>query len=423
MRVVREGRGAATFGFLHAIMGAGALAGCLVVSCADPGTVARPAGLVLSVGALYMPGIDAACYDVRVSGAVGQVWQLGDPEVAASAGDTRTICSDRHGSGSGGDIAYVGVCDATVEGDSDPQREGVQNEVTLWVDGIYTVADGEYIAITSGWQNPCDAAGCTIGFDCRENADTAVGFDFTILRQGNSGFFDIVVEFDDIFCSAKVDCRYVNETPETSDDPVIRLVRGVDGGDKLPTAVFAIACSAGAGDEGTTRLYLSDIAIDCVGEADDSVVPVDVADLAFSDDPAGVVAQADVSLGEENLVAEDKLYWGVAVGLAPADDSAQLAPLFAARECTLSVSGTASSGDVDLALAGVNVSYPYIRAAVQLTDSAGNLVCTQHPVNGGNGLSTVYSSLDGLPAEIVWEMVQAPLGRVTVAPYVPGEID
>lgn len=422
MRVIRRGSVAAAVSSIVATTGLCAFTAGVASGCGDD-PAAVETGLALSVAALHMPAIDAACYDVRVRGAAGVVWQQGDPAVTASDGDAKAICSDVYGSGGGGDLAYVGSCDASAEGDSDAARAGTQNEVTLWVDGLYTMAAGDYVAITSGWQNPCGAEGCTVAFDCRENEDTPVAFDFTILRQGNTGFFDIVVEFDDIFCAAKVDCRYVNETPEASDDPVIRLVRGVDGGDKLPTVVFAIACSAGAGDEGTTRLYLSDIAIDCAGDADDSLVPVDVADQVFTQDPPGVVAQADVSQGEENLVAEDKLYWGVALGLTPSDDSDPLGPVFAGKDCTLTASGTASSGDIDRALAGVNVSYPYIAAAVPLTDGDGKLVCTQHPVNGGNGLSTVYSALAGLPAEIVWEMVQAPLGRVTVGPYVPGEID
>lgn len=385
--------------------------------CADETAAPQATGLALTVGALNLPGIDSACYDLRVRGASDVVFAKGDPAVAASAGDTDSLCSDVHGNGPDGDIAYVGACDASANADTNPERAGVQNDVTLWVDGLYTLEGGNYVAITSSWQNPCGPSGCTVSFDCRENADTPVGFDLTVLRQGDSGFFDIVVEFQDIFCAAKVDCRYANATPEPGDDPVIRLVRDI-AGTKLPTVVLAVSCSAGPGDEGTTRLYLSDVAIDCAGEADDSSVPVDEADVVFTEDPPGVVAQADVSMGEENLVAEDKMYWSVAMALTPSDDSDPLAPVFAAKDCSLRASGTASSGDINAALAGVNVSYPYIHADVKLTDADGNLVCTQHPINGGNGFSTEYSALSSLPAEIVWEMVQAPLGRVTVAPYV-----
>jgi len=387
-----------------------------LVACADEAASPAAKGLALSVSALHLSGIDAACYDVRVRGASDVVFALGDPALAASDGDTATICSDRYGSGGDGEITYVGACDASVNADSDPERPGVQNDVTLWVDGLYTIEAGSYVALTSDWQNPCGAAGCTATFDCRENVDTPVAFDLTVLRQGDSGFFDIVVEFQDIFCAAKVDCRYTNATPEVGDDPVIRLVRDI-AGTRLPTVVLAISCSAGPGDEGTTRLYMSDVVIDCAGESDDSSVPVDQADIVFEEDPAGVVAQADVTMGEENLVAEDKLFWSVAIALAPSDDSDPLAPRFAAKDCTLRASATASAGDINAALAGVNVSYPYIHADVKLTDSDGNLVCTQHPINGGNGFSTGYSTLSGLPEEIVWEMVQAPLGAVVVAPY------
>ena len=65
------------------------------------------------------------------------------------------------------------------------------------------------------------------------------------------------------------------------------------------------------------------------------------------------------------------------------------------------------------------MSYPYIAADVQLTDADGALVCAQHPVNGGAGVSTQYSGVEGLPASIVWEMAIAPGGGVSVAPYPP----
>ncbi len=383
-----------------------------VVACDDGGASPEARGLKVTVAPLHLAGIDLACYDLRVSGVDDVVFAQGDPAVSKADGDG-AVCSDRYGSGAGGDIAFVGACDASPEADVDPVVPGVQNAVTLWVDGLYETG---YVPITTAWQNPCGPAGCTVAFDCRENVDTAVAFDFTILRQSNTGFFDIVVEFEDIFCAAKVDCRYGNDTPATDDDPVIRLFGDIAGSQDLPTVVFALACSAGPGDEGTTRLYLSDVDIDCDGEDHDIVVPVNARGAIYTEEPPGFVAQALVSQGEKNLVSEDEMYWTVAVAMSPSDD-ADLAPVFAATNCRLRASGTASSGDIDIAFEGPNVSYPYLDADVALTDVDGNLVCTQHPVNEGNGVSTVYSALDGLPEAIRWEMVQAPEGAVLVAPY------
>lgn len=395
-----------------------------LVACADGADGPTPDGarIAIAVGALAMPDIDAACYDLRVRGAAGVIGLRGDPALSAADGDTAAICSDRYGSGPAGDIAYVAPCDASAAADLDPALAGTQNEVTLWVDGLYLGPDpeagGALSPVAGAWQNPCGPSGCDALFTCRENADTAVSFDFTILRQGETGFFDIVVDFGDIYCASKVDCRQANATPEPGDDPVLRLVSGADG-DKLPTVVFAVACSAGLGDEGTTRLYMSDLRIDCDGEDDDLLIPVDQPDRVFAEDPPGVVAQAFVFQGEDNLVADDRVYWNVAVGLQPADDADPFAPVFAATGCVLSASATAAGGDVNVALGGANVAYPYIRAEVPLTDEAGALVCTRHPVNETDALATVYSDLDGLPAEIVWEMSMVPEGGVTVGPYVP----
>ncbi len=383
-----------------------------VLACDDGGASPEARGLRVTVAPLHLAGIDVACYDLRVSGANDVVFAQGDPAVSKTDGDG-AVCSDRYGSGTGGDISFVGACDASADADVDPATPGVQNAVTLWVDGLY---DDGYVPIASAWQNPCGPAGCTVAFDCRENIDTPVAFDFTILRQGNTGFFDIVVEFQDIFCAAKVDCRYGNETPATDDDQVIRLFGDLAGSQDLPTVVFAVACSAGPGDEGTTRLYLSDVTIDCDGEDHDIVVPVDQRGAVYAEEPAGFVAQALVSQGEKNLADEDEMYWTVAVAMSPSDD-ADLAPVFDATGCRLRASAAASSGDVDIAFEGPNVSYPYLDADVPLTDGDGGLVCAQHPVNGDNGVATIYSALDGLPEAIRWEMVQAPEGAVLVVPY------
>lgn len=373
-------------------------------------------GLSLAVLPLEIADIDVACYDVTVVGSEGVVVTRGDPAVAASDGDDETLCSDRFGVGPSGDILYVAPCDASAGADVDPDASGIQNEVTVWVDGLYLIEDAARVPIADAWVNPCDGQGCSATFDCVENADTEVVFDITIMRQSASGFFDILLEFEDLFCAAKVDCRQLNETQETTDDPLLRLITGADG-TKLPTVVFAIACSAGPGDENRTHLYMSDIAIDC--DDQNLTIPVDEPNVVFDTDPAGIVEQAYVFQGEDNLSAEDRLYWNVAIGLAPVDDSDPLAPIFDSLNCVLSASATVSAGPLDEALdtAGAFVTYPYIHAAVPLTDDNGTLVCTQHPVNAGDEVVTEYSELGSLPPEIIWEMSMVGDGNVTVSPF------
>ncbi len=95
---------------------------------------------------------------------------------------------------------------------------------------------------------------------CEENADTRVDFNITLMREANQGFFDIAVTFDDIFCSAKVDCAYAGGRP-------IELVMGPDGR-RVPTVVWALACtdgSPGGAVATSTHLYMDDVVLDCDG--------------------------------------------------------------------------------------------------------------------------------------------------------------
>lgn len=389
-------------------------------------TPAGVTGLRLEVAPLKLAGIDIACYDIAVTTQTGTVWSQGAVGQGLSEGDTRTICSNQYGSGPGGDVTYIGPCDASADADVAP-KVGVQNAVTIWVDGLYenegTDAVPDYQPLTDGWADPCGDDGCTLQFDCVENQDTRVEFNFTILRDANQGFFDIIVNFEDVFCSAKVDCRYRNESESTSDDPVIRLVHDFVGV-RQPTAVFAVACTGGAAagaDVDKTRLYMSNVRIDCAGSANDISVPVNVPGRVYAEDPAGLVTQAQVFMGEENLTSDgsdaDKIFWSVAIAMTPTGGT-DLAPVFEGTDCFLDAEVTAAEGDVDVALGRANVTYPFIAAHVALTGDNGALVCAQHPVNGGNGVSTEYTPLgDGLPASVTWEMTQQPAGGVAVQSY------
>jgi len=410
---------------MRKLMGVG-VAGLLSLAACGDEAPAGVKGLELKVAPLQLNGIDVACYDVAVTTQTSTVWTKGVVGQAWVDGDTGTVCSDQFGSGAGGDITYIGPCDASEDADVSGAA-GVQNEVTIWVDGLYentgTLASPVYEALTDGWADPCGEDGCTLQFDCVENQDTRVEFNFTILRDANQGFFDIIVNFEDVFCSAKVDCRYRNDTETTSDDPVIRLVHDFVGV-RQPTVVFAVACTGGAAagsDVDKTRLYMSNVRVDCAGTGDDLAVPVNAAGRVYTADPAGPVTQAQVFMGEENLLSNgqdaDKVFWSVAVAMTPTGGT-DLAPTFSANDCYLDAEVTAAEGDVDGALAKANVTYPFIKAHVPITGSNGGLVCAQHPVNGGNGVSTEYTPLGGgLPASVTWEMVQQPAGGVSVQAY------
>jgi len=167
-------------------------------------------GLAVTVAGLSLPEVDDVCVDLRVTNATGVVWQRGDTtrtklgadqvgDGPAGAADTETICSSRYGDAAANGLTYVGPCDASSD---TGERDGVQNDVTLWVDGLY--AGG---ADVGDWQDPCPS-GCTLEVDCAPNRDSLVRFDLAIMRDARQGFFDIAVSFSDIFCSAKLDTCY-----------------------------------------------------------------------------------------------------------------------------------------------------------------------------------------------------------------------
>jgi hypothetical protein len=212
--------------------------------------------LVISVAPIDLPGLTDACYSLAVLNADPGVAAFGEPaaslvwqqaDLAAGA-----LCSTNYGNGAGGDISFVGTCDASSN----------LNWVQLSLDTLST-ANGQLVegqGTGDGFQNPCpDSAPCVVAADCNANEDTPVTFNVTILRSANQGFFDVAVNFEDIFCSAKLDC-------------VDALLHN-DDGDRAETAVMAFACTSGQGE--ATWMYMSDITISCTG--DGGTGPIDPA--------------------------------------------------------------------------------------------------------------------------------------------------
>jgi hypothetical protein len=279
----------------------------------------------------------------------------------------------------GGDITYVGSC---VAAPADEGQSGRTNSVTLWIDGIYDAANA-YVSPTgpNGWQDPCPS-GCTLSALCEENKDTAIAFNLTIMRQANQGFFDIAVSFEDIFCSAKVDCV------DQAGQPLDLLFRPGTG-TRDTTVVTALACTGGAGVGGNTHLYREPIKVTCgstVTELDPTVGKGNAwASVAADTSPADAVWQYAIYAGSESLNCGgtpcNKRYWNVAVGLDETVDN-----------CYLTTKMTASDGALTNHATPAASTYPYITVNVQLTDTAG-LECTKHELNGGNGVSTTYTPI------------------------------
>ncbi len=179
------------------------------------------------------------CYGVAVKNGLGlPVWSRG-------AATSNSLCSSNFGNGAGGDISYVGPCDADEPG----------HTVFLTVETLYDTFANPLVEGTD-WINPCPVGDpCDLSVTCNENADTPVTFNLTIVRRAFQGFFDLAVNFDSIFCSAKLDCTY----DEAGLEP-IELLHNEEG-DRAQTLVAAVACSAGPGVD--TELYLNDIRFEC----------------------------------------------------------------------------------------------------------------------------------------------------------------
>jgi hypothetical protein len=345
-------------------------------ACAET-TTSEPAGpgFEITVAPLQLQGISDACYDILVENSLPD----GPAGTANNVVSLTGICASQYGNSTGGDITYIATCDASVP----------SNWVTVWP-SLY----GAGGSVLNDWENPCGEAGCQLERPCNENEDTLVEFNFTIMRAANQGFFDVAVNFSDIFCSAKVDCQY-------DDGSWIRLVHNSDGV-RTATAVVGFACTDGndPGSPGATHLYGSQVRITCGNDPltqTSYVVDNDTAGNVYGSNPDGPVAQAITFMGAEDLLVNGtnagKVYWNTAIGFDDINNGAGTPSLGSAgANCKLEFVGTASEGPLSLD-AGVSfLSYPFATAGVTLTDSAGDFVCGQHPLNGDASFTTEYES-------------------------------
>jgi len=233
-------------------------------ACADTSTVGTPGQkLEVAVAPLTLPNVADVCYGLTVYN--------GDPALlddAVAGNDPDTVwsesgvCSTQFGNDGGGDVTYIGPCDASVTGN---------NFVALVLETVQTT-DGNTLddqISSSGprgdrdadFENPCPwTTPCTLDFECEENADVLVEFNLTIMRDAEQGFFDVAVNFEDIFCSGKFDSCY--DVTANSGRP-IELLFG-DDDDRDHTAVAALACTAGPGSAGT-ELLLTTPTVTCQG--------------------------------------------------------------------------------------------------------------------------------------------------------------
>ncbi len=356
-----------------------------LTACADT-SPRSPDNLELRLGAVSYPGAKDVCYSFAIANGEGQL-VVGrgpshvDPDrhdgTFASAlfggdlyfthstsytADTAAICSSQYGNGTGG-LTYIAPCDAS-------SPETATHTATLWLDALYLGAD-QTAPATAGvdYQDPCPE-GCQVTATCRPNADTPVTFNLTLLRSANQGFFDIAVNFEDIFCSAKLDTCY-GTNPDTD---AIRLLHGASG-DREPTAVLALACTEGGGTvTNNTYLHTGNVVVTC-GANPTTTTTLDLTTITRPGNQTAVNGlRWAVYHGSESLSGTagpwNKEYFNIAItGFG--------------TNCSVAWRATASHDEMaDLANVDPSsfTSYPVITFGPEPVTAAGWL-CTQNPLN------------------------------------------
>lgn len=367
------------------VFGCSLVVATLVSGCGDERAAGPTGELAIGVAPLSLEGLSDACYSLAVTNETGDpVWSRAE------------VCASRYGSPEG-DLTYVGPCDT-----SDPNEDGdADNTVTLKI--LRLVGEEEPL---SDWQDPCAAPhnpnGCQLEVVCTENADQRVVFDLTILRDARQGFFDVAVSFEDIFCSAKVDCV-------DSSGPLM-LVHGPDG-QRVQSVVLAFACTDGdaaTGVNDSTHLYLDPVAIRCGAQRYEISPWLGPGNLypAAGTPPAPLV-QAMTFRGIQTLGTSpdlvDAVYWNTALGL----DMAFFAAQTTGTTCVLETRATASKGPLTDGLTPSGAIHPVIEVAVPL-NSGSTITCRQHPLNAappGAGVSTAYAGTSALPGPLSFAAV------------------
>ena len=383
-------------------------------ACMDNNTSPTGPRLTVAVAPLDLEGIADACYSVRVLnrpvsglGTAGTVW-------------SRTnVCSVQFGNNSG-DVTYIGTCDAS---DQNLTLAGIQNTntVELVIENICTglcSTPANRLADPADYRNPCPTtAPCRLERPCNENADVLVEFNLTLLRSAVQGFFDIAVNFEDIFCSAKFDC---SDEPGLLFDPA-----DVDAGRQL-TFIGAVVCTAGVGSAGitATNLYLSDLSIQCsnpVASITTVPLPIALGNKIPNGTPAPAAypgyTQFAAYAGVEQLVDGALPVGAVYYNYAFAPD---LDELLAGGICTLKGRATAHGGEFDVAWTSpAETTYPVIDFNVPLTIDSDLVAvgvqaavnCVASPLNGAN-VTTDYT--DVLTPEM-FDLLVVPNGPNSVA--------
>lgn len=306
----------------------------------------------IAVAPLQLNGITNAVYNLTVLNA--------DAPPNNVVWNQDGLSSTQYGDGRGA-LTYIGTCDAT----RNPHT--VELELVSLTDTTRTLTSPEEYANPAPVGTPIRLTNIM----CKENADVSVVFNLTLLRAAKQGFFDIAVNFSDVFCSAKLDCK----------DELL-----FDGDVRSPTVVFGFACTAGKGDN--TYMYLSDLTLTCT-DADGQNPVVTTLPTAGLDDgqqgPKGTAVYEWAQYSVKEFLAQeqfDKCAWNFAVGL----DTEALA----GKKCSLTAVGTAADRALPGGIMPRDGAYPVITWTVDVLTAQGDL-CSNNGLNAaGSGVKTDY---------------------------------
>ena len=349
---------------------AAASTGCSGEATPSPATLGG-GRVAIEVAPLNLEGVTDARYSIRVTNAAD-----GGGEVVW---ERTTLTSSQYGDGAGS-LTYVGPCDASTG----------TNSVTVTLDALFE--RNGVLTSPDTYRNP---GALTRNVACVANTDVSVAFDVTVARDAQQGFFDVAVDFDNIFCSAKLDC-------ERDDHTDLELLHNPTTQARDMTVVFGFACT-GDPSAATTYLYMNDLQIVCDGAGFDPVTlsPTGLGNIdtnaSGSSDPDGYLFGAAVYRGIEQLGG--MAYWNISLGLNEASFPD-------AGNCTLTARATASAEAWPQTTSGFPLPegtvYPVIAWNVPLSNSSAR-VCTSHAVNALNsGVETVYDGYLPLVNAFQW---------------------
>lgn len=236
------------------LKGSIALSMLSLAACGDAGEGAGKK-FEVSVAPLDLATISEACYHLTVY----NTGLTGTHDATTTVWDLDDVCAGQYGDESGS-ITYIGTCDADGNaGDEDGDATTRYNTVRLilnelWDENIGLLSDPDDYA------NPCPSDDpCFIEEVCEENADTLIEFNLTVLRSAKQGFFDVAVNFKDVFCSMKFDCDAGNLLFDAN-------------GERARTTVLGFACTAGVAgviENKSTFMYMDNIKVACDNPADE----------------------------------------------------------------------------------------------------------------------------------------------------------